>query len=247
MRELTVVDRAMRAGVGAALVLWTAGCHLARMEAPREMAGVAPLPVSGRQGFLFARQRPRFGDYDTHEVRRSWVRSREVDGGFVATGVYRQRYGFVLREKGVDRWAATCETVVNSATARLPAGLELGPLARLTLRCALATADSAVRARVDWNVSGLVPRGSGAVEGLARRVEIQPSYRVEHAWLPWSHAAGYLLRDGDRVVAAVDALSSGRVFFDPGLGPEERTALAAVAVVFLLFDDLHEHYDPYRG
>jgi hypothetical protein len=62
-----------------------------------------------------------------------------------------------------------------------------------------------------------------------------------------SHPAGYVLRDGERIVAAVDALNAGRVILDPVLEPEERTALAAVAVVFLLFDDLRKHYDPDGG
>ena len=233
-----------RRALAAALFLLSAGagCHLARMQPPGELAAVTPLQVSGRAPIL-RRPRPRFGDYTTRDVRRSWVRGGQAAGGVITTGMFVQRYRFVLLEKGVDRWAGSCQTSVRSAAARLPLGFELGPLARLSLRCDLATADSSVRARLTWSLSEPLPRGSGAVEGLARAVRIEPAYRVEHAWLPLERPSGYVLLDGERVVAAVDAMNRGRVFLAPILEPEERTALAAVAVVFLLFNDLHERYE----
>jgi hypothetical protein len=174
---------APRRAVAALMLLCAsvAGCHLGRMQTPGELAGVAPLSVSGRRPLL-RRPLPRFGDYSTREVHRSWVRGGREDGGFIAVGRFMQRYRFVLLENGVDRWAASCATTVRTLSARLPLGLEMGPGPRLELQCSLSTSDSLTHVQVSWGVSGPLQRGSGAVvPGRACLAAHEPSGRVRVA------------------------------------------------------------------
>lgn len=93
------------------------------MLVPVELADVAPLKVSGRQGWRRF-ERLQFGDFLVHDVQRSLTQ-----GGNLRILAYegtkgRQTFGFALSEQGKKTWIGECETTLRRRALDVGVGVE---------------------------------------------------------------------------------------------------------------------------
>jgi hypothetical protein len=201
-----------------------AACGTVGYAVPGELATVAPLRVSGRQG-AFIHQRLSFGPYATGEVNRSSTRGTEVADVLRSEGAeYRQRYAFSLARAGTKVADVEC-TAEGSGASTLSVTWRL----KRVLTCTITAPDGALRTLAlestrDRPLAGRVTGSEGfSVAGSDRAT----AGRV-------SSTAGYTItRDGGTPVAAVDVLNDGTVYM-AGAGDD---VVAAVAAALLVYQD----------
>lgn len=201
-----------------------AACGAIRYPLPGELAGVAPMPVSGRQGVL-VRQRLSFGPYLTGEVERSATRGTEQRDRLDSHAAdVVQRYAFSL-----DRAGAKAADVECTAEGRAASTLGVTWESRRALHCTVtpvagerhtlqleSTRDRPLAGQVvgpaGYRVAGSDRVGGGRVTGTA----------------------GYTLtRIGGSAVAAVEVMDDGAVY----LATPADDVVAAVAAALLLYQD----------
>jgi hypothetical protein len=206
------------------VVFLCSACGTVRYPVPAELATVAPLQVSGRQGMLL-NQRLSFGPYATGEVSRSSTRGTEVTDVLDSHGAeYRQRYSFALARGGSKVADVEC-TAEGSGAQTLSVTWRL----KRVLSCRLTAPDGAPH---------VVRLESSRDEPLAGRVtgreafEVAGSDRVGGGRV--TGTAGYTItRNAGGPVAAVDVTNDGAVYI---AGPADDV-LAAVAAALLLYQD----------
>jgi len=201
-----------------------AACGTVGYPVPAELATVAPLRVSGRQGVL-VNQRLSFGPYATGEVSRSSTRGTEVTDVLDSHGGdYRQRYSFSLARDGAKVADVAC-TAEGSGASTLDVTWRL----KRVLKCDLAAPDGAQRTLLlDSSRDQPLAGGVTGSEGF----QVDGSYRVGGGRV--SGTAGYTVRRGGGTpVAAVDVLNGGAVYL-AGAGDD---VVAAVAAALLLYQD----------
>jgi hypothetical protein len=220
-----------------ALLLLAAGCQKAQMRLPEPLAGAERLTVEGRQGWR-AQQRLRFGPYETSRVRRSWTRGRDREIVPVRQQRRQQRYDFVLREQGRDRWSVACDAWLLVADVRV-AGATIEPVSTSELVCDLRSLDEDGRS---WMLD-LSETHERPLRGVLRRgrteLRVAGTDRLDRG-LPIGETAGYHLSLDDRPLAAVETLNEGSVWLSRSLEPELRGVVSATAAALLLFEDLRE-------
>jgi hypothetical protein len=202
----------------------SAACGTVAYPLPAELAAVAPLRVSGRQGVL-VHQRLSFGPYATGEVSRSSTRGTEVSDVLDSHGGdYRQRYSFALSRDGAKVADVEC-TAEGSGAQTLSVTWRL----KRVLNCKVTAPDGSLRT---------IQLESSRDEPLAGRVtgsegfEVAGSSRVGGGRV--SGTAGYTITRGDRVpVAAVEVINDGAVYL-PAAGDD---VLATLAAALLLYQD----------
>jgi hypothetical protein len=205
------------------LPLLTASCALS-YAAPGELAHVAPLPVSGRQGVLL-HQRISFGSYATSEVSRSATRGTEVSDALQSHGGdYRQRYAFSLSRAGSKVADVDC-TAEGSGAETLTVTWRM----KRVLTCSLQTVDGTLHS-LQLESSRDQPL-SGRLAGSAA-LEVTGSNRVGRGRLDGT--AGYDITQGSGTpVAAVDITNRGAVY----LARADDDVAAALAAALLLYQD----------
>lgn len=201
-----------------------AACGTVRYPLPAELATVAPLRVSGRQGVL-VNQRLSFGPYATGEVNRSSTRGTEVTDVLASHGGdYRQRYSFSLARDGTKVADVAC-LAEGSGAETLTVTWRL----KRVLQCNVTAPDGGLRTLYlessrDQPLAGRVTGSEG--------FEVAGSNRVGGGRV--SGTAGYTITRGDRTpVAAVEVMNDGAVYMAAGGGD----VLAAVAAALLLYQD----------
>jgi hypothetical protein len=209
----------------AALVLpLAAACSTVGYAVPGELHTVAPMRVSGRQGWLL-HQRVSFGPYATGVVSRSATRGTEEAEAFATEhGEYRQRYAFSLARGDAKVADVACNAEGSGAQT-----LSVTWRMKRVLRCEATMADGSLRAiRLDSsNDRPLAGRVSGS-EGWA----VTGSNRVGVGVV--SGTAGYTIAEDDgSPLAAVDVSNDGTVYMAGG----ESDTVAAIAAALLLYQD----------
>jgi hypothetical protein len=223
------------------LLMPLAGCQSARMAVPADLEARADAyPCSGRGGFSLS-EKFSFGPYEVFQVKRGWTRRTTWTLALYENAKARQQYEFSLQTPSGRIWQGQAATGVRRenlkssiAGGELTWGLEknMEYLARLglpdqptawTLTLAEKTADD-------------VPRG--VLTDGTRTYQIAGSRNLAGSSIPLMETAGFLLRDGNRLVAAVDLINAGSVFLDRHLPAETRDPLAAAAAALLLYRDI---------
>ena len=201
-----------------------AACGTVGYPVPAELATVAPLRVSGRQGVL-VNQRLSFGPYATGEVRRSATRGTEVRDQLDSHAAdVVQRYAFSL-----DRAGAKAADVECTAEGRAASTLGVTWESRRALHCAVTPAGGE-RHTLQLESSRDRPLAGQVVGPAGYRVT--GSDRVGGGRV--TGTAGYTLtRVGGPAVAAVDVMNDGAVYLADASGD----VVAAVAAALLLYQD----------
>ena len=203
---------------------------IAGLRIPAELATAPRLPVKGRQGWLPGR-RLQFGEYEARRRESTLTRMAISALANAVGGVGIEPFGFGLRTYDRELWNADCDPLARDAQGERPAA------AANPLRCTFVPAigdTSRTWRLVVLQAMNQLPHGD--LVGPDTRLDVLGSgYSVGDA--PF----GYHIVDGTRAVAAVEVLGEGAVWLDPGLAPERRDLVAAVAAALLLWDYLiHE-------
>ncbi|HLL05686.1 MAG TPA: hypothetical protein VK539_34265 [Myxococcaceae bacterium] len=235
---------------GALLVVTmiSGGCTAARMAVPEELnARAAALPVerdTGPQGHGTLR----FGPHQVTEYRQGWTTAPGVTMNAVSVQAEQTPYRFRITPAGEGTRAVECkatrarlQVTQQTTLAGRPAtsGLEADVQPR-RVSCTIASAGPESRSgqlRIEQEPGRSFAAPHGRVAGRAQlgevALEIESSTRLEGgAQLAY---AGFQLRQGERLIAAVETLNQGRVWLAPELTPEVRE-LAVVASSALLLD-----------
>jgi hypothetical protein len=81
-----------------------------------------------------------------------------------------------------------------------------------------------------------VPKG--LLTDGSRTYQVAGTRNLAGTSMPLMETAGFLIRDGNRLVAAVDLINAGSVFLDRQLPAEARDPLAAAAAALLFYRDI---------
>lgn len=212
-----------------------AGCSTAQMRLPDGFAAAPErYDVSGHNPRR-ANADLRFGPYAVRAVRDGSTFSWSVPVAALDVSRAWQPYAFAIDAAGAPRVEAQCQarawTLGHGGDQRTT--LDLTALAGPYLSCAMRQAGAPpfalTLARTGRDMEGRLESASGpyrvrALHGVA-------GSRIA-AYTP----TGYAIEDGDRVVAAVDVLNAGQVYFDPDAGTADRPLLAAAMAALLLLD-----------
>ncbi|MDY7229327.1 hypothetical protein [Hyalangium rubrum] len=222
---------------GALLVVAMAsgGCTAARMAVPSELKGQAPaLPVERHMG-LTGGGSLRFGPHQVTDFQQGWTSAPGVKVSGVNLRAESTPYRFRSTPEGEKTRAVECQVTRERIEA---GGLEADVQPR-RVNCVIA-ADGpefpAGQFRLDHEPGRDLSNPHGRVTGRARlgevALEIESSTRLEGgASLAF---AGFHLRQGERLVAAVETLNEGRVWLAPDLTPEVRVLTVMVSSALLL-------------
>lgn len=220
-----------------------AGCASASMTVPAELEEVSPLVVEGREGW-FAADSAVFGIWRAVDLDRSWTRGSGwgVQVGPLGGGRDRglQEYSFRFFEDGTDLGTIGCVAVGSQAQGLTRVvGVQLA--AREALECRpiqgpWAAADTAA-GEPGWD---LVVEASGNrhLEGFVRGGDerLAVASTGPGGGIAPATAYGFEIRDGERVVAAVETVNRGSVRLAPWLTQERRSQVAAAAAALLLYE-----------
>jgi hypothetical protein len=212
-------------------------CTAAALHIPAELATAPRLPVKGRQGWLPG-QHLKFGEYEARR-RESLLTQMAISAATtVVQGVAVEPFGFGLRMSDRELWNADCDPFARDAEADRP-----GPLPN-PLRCTFAPVrgDTTRTWRlVVLQAMNRLPHGDLVGPDNTRLDVLGTARDARGVESVGGAPLGYHIVDGTRTLAAVEVTSGGAVWFDPGLAPERRDLVAAVAAALLLWDYLiHE-------
>ena len=216
-----------------------AGCATATMDVPADLASVERMPVEGRSGWR-ASQRAAFGAWEATDVDRSWTKGSgwRIGVGAIGGGSdrARQEYAFRFLEDGAEVASVGCLAVGSRGTGTTSVvDVTLG--AREALECQAQPDASAGAVEPAWDLV-LEANRDRHLEGFLRIgedryavVSTGPGGRFTPA-----QAYGFEIRDGERVIAAVETVNEGAVMLAPELVGERRTVVAAAAAALLLYE-----------
>jgi len=229
---------ALLTSVLAATFVITSGCSPAKMRVDQSLTELEELQVSGRQG-LMRKQRVRFGNYDTHQLRRSWTHGR----GFSLLGYTResrhQSYTYLFREDGEPRYAIGCEAQHRIGAIDIGIG-EIEEQNAANLHCRIASVDHPEEI---WYLNMREDRGRPMNGRLMKGdvlYEIIGTNRFQGKSLPIWEAAGYHVMEGSQALASIEVINRGAVRLSRKLSDEGRDAISAVASAVLLYQDLRD-------
>jgi hypothetical protein len=228
------MSRIVPTTVAVPLLLVLAACGSTRMELPQALEGADRLAVEGRGGLRQARD-IRFGPYEVVGIQRSWTKGSgwNVGAGRLGGGSDRakQTYAFMLAESGREHGRVECEARGSRGTLGVRSvGIDLA--SDEGLRCTLGLVEGAaaweltLHSNRDRHLEGELIAG----EDRYRLVGTGSGGRMTPA-----NTYGYELRSGDRVMAAVETVNKGAVWFAPDVDAAARRALAAAAASLLLY------------
>ena len=222
-----------------------AGCSTARMAIPAELETRSDVyPCVGRGGFSVA-EKFSFGPYEVFNVRRGWTRRVAWSIAPYERARARQQYEFSLRMPSGRRWHGQAATGVRKQDLK-----DAGAGGELTWGLARDVNFVAVLGLANqtngWTLALAEERGGILLNGTL--TDGQAKYRIEGTRqlagtsMPLMENAGFLIYDGNRLVAAVDLVNAGAVHFDKAL-PDliQREPLAAAAAALLLYRDISQN------
>ncbi len=226
---------------GILLAFLLAGCQSARMAIPADLeARSEAFPCVGRGGFTVT-ERFSFGPYQVTDVHRGWTRRVTWGIVFYEHSNARQQYEFTLQAPSGKTWhgqAATGATQEDLKTMVARGELTLGLSRKIDFvaRIGQPGEDQA------WTLVLSEGNGRSPLKGSFSRADsayhIEGSRQLAGSTIPLMENAGFLVRKGPRLVAAVDGINAGSVFLDRELSPAEREPLAAAAAALLLYRDI---------
>lgn len=218
------------------VAIFSLACAAASLYIPAELATAPRLPVKGRQGWLPG-QRLQFGEYEARRRESLLTQMAISTAATLVQGVGIEPFGFGLRTRGRELLSADCDPFARDAEAERPVPLP-NPL-----RCTFTpvSRDSSRTWRlVVLPAMNRLPHGD--LIGPDTRFDVLGTVKDAHAGETFSAAPlGYHIVEGTRTLAAVEVVNGGAVWLDPGLDPERRDLVAAMAAALLFWDYLiHE-------
>jgi hypothetical protein len=218
----------------AALGLLLSGFRTARMEVPTDLTEVAQaMDVSGSNPRRWSKPLG-FGPYRTLEVDDGTEFSWSVELFGVRGGRATRKYRLLL--EGPDGSTRQVECRTRSIEAwRSGWNVELTDAFEPRLACGIG--DPAGESRpVRLVLASDGRRLRGGIEGSSGAFELESVHDLEGSRLALAQPAGYVVRRGTTVQAAVETLNRGRVWIVPGLDPGEAHAVAAAVAALLLYN-----------
>ncbi|NQT53106.1 hypothetical protein HQ576_13695 [bacterium] len=245
MRRASTPLRA--ASIAAALLV--AGCTMARMAVPPQLAAQAQeMRVAGNRQLTFRNTTLTFGPYTIADIRHGWTETTAV-GVHVKkldfrSSQRRQRYQCTLAEPGGRTWRVQCATGVRKNE------LTLGPFSRSTLEaeitadtlfvCDLLPSDGAK----PWKLIMEQGTGDAVLNGVlgdgTTQVRVVGTRKLAGGAWPLTEATGYHFASGGQTLGAVEVINAGAVWLVPSAPQPTRSALAAAASALLLYRDLRK-------
>ena len=241
-RRLRFFRHAMPGFLILAASLILAACQMARMALPTNLAaGAQEMACRGRQGFKF-NEAFTFLPFKVFDVHRSWTTIQGWDDAWIDSARAKQRYQFSVEEPGRPAWDGQCAVGAEFTTVELRrffgGELEIQTEGIQTVLGLLKERGG----KKPWKLVLGQQTGEMSMSGVLERddirVAIEAQHRLAQTPLPVHDAAGYILTQKRKAVAAVEVLNNGAVWIDPQASPEMRGALAAAASALLLFQDL---------
>lgn len=223
------------------LLSLAAGCTTARMAVPADLEARSDVyPCVGRGGFTLS-EKFSFGPYDVVDVHRGWTHRVAWSIAAYERSRARQQYEFSLRTPSGQTWQGQAATGVRQQDLKdTVAGGELTwGLSREVNFVARIGRAGPTKA---WTLALGEERGGVLLNGAL--TDGQTTYRVDGSRqlagspMPLMENAGFLIYDGTRLIAAIDAVNAGSVRFDQTLAPAQREPLAAAAAALLLYRDI---------
>ena len=179
-----------------------------------------------------------FGNFSTKKTRvgETWASTTGSSDYGVGRRTHPLRFTFV--GEGGEEWKVECRAKTPILRHADEHGEWEVPLGETRLGCSLQDPTGT-------RVHALTLAGSGELRGTTdvggAPIEIRSLDtlvgRNEHQTLTLPAAIGYELRQDGRVLAGVDLLGRGRVYFARELPPELRTPVALTATVLMLFHE----------
>jgi hypothetical protein len=212
-----------------------AACTPAQMAVPRPLQqGASALKVNLDRGPV--NEHVSFGKWHTTEVDRSWTTRIGAGVKFGGVGMAHetadQPYTFTLENK-VEVWKVECVTRFrNEATTVGPLKIREG-----TTRIRCVGFDSKNKRRVE--VASMMV-GSGRV-GVVHLGESWLALNTEHRLSTGQQigtAAGYTMRAGNAMLAAVQTINDRKVWLKNGLKPETEGPVAVTLASVLLYREI---------
>ena len=233
--------RLLRSLSAAFLLLAAAGCQSARMAVPAELeSGADAWPCVGRGGLAFA-EHFSFGPYRVSNVQRSWTRRVSWSIAFFGQSSARQRFEFSLDTPSSRIWQAQAATGMRREDLKdsIGGGQLTWGLSRnveFAARIAPAGETNAWTLALADAMDAKPMQGFFSGNGVSLRVE--STRKLAGTSIPLSEPSGFLVFDGNRIVAAIDVVNAGSVYFDRSIDPSLRDPLAAASAALLLYRDI---------
>lgn len=207
----------------------------ARMELPPALATTAPHPVTGRQGWKIG-QELRFVGTRVYDVERGLTKGPDLRILVYDQSRRRQLYSFRLADAAGLAWIGDCEAFVRKQ--RLTVGVEI-ELRNASMLGARFT--SARDPDITWEMK-LSEAGETALTGTLTHdqlvLDVRGTNRLSGSPLPLDETTGYTIEQDGRVLAAVEVINDGAVWFADDLPVDLRGPATAALSALLLFEEL---------
>lgn len=214
------------------------GCTTARMAVPPQLQdqGVAlPVERSMWRG-AFVKEDMLFGPYQVHQVQRGWTQKQGFQTSFGGQHHASQRYSFQLQKGTHGTWQGRCRASAKETNIRPLIPIRIGEQ-REALRCSLRYQKNGQR----WmmmvrNQAERSPQGWLLSNGS--RIRIQGNHSIAGSEFPMAQPSGYLFRLDGQVIAAVDVLGKGVVWFRKDTPSPYKHVIATASAALLLHQAL---------
>ncbi|WP_210462117.1 hypothetical protein [Rufibacter roseolus] len=247
LASLTIGSKKLFFSAIASALLGFSGCSVPDMKVSESFQQEATvMPVVGRSAFRVSLGKEKgfgFGSYRLEDISRGWTRRSDLGSLIQATEAY-QKYSFLLRDtvqgKTVDVQAAA---MLNAVTAQADGWSANLNKQREFLQVAFRSPESG-----DWRLALADPGNfmerrnfTGKLTNGTYEIEVLPLYRWEGKSLPSGTALGYEFSRDGQVLASVQTVNNGKVWFRNTLSPDLRLVLASACGSLLLYNKLDEN------
>ncbi|HNR66584.1 MAG TPA: hypothetical protein PKN04_07970 [bacterium] len=211
-------------------------CSTAHMALPTELLDSSEMLVcNGRGGFdeTFT-----MGSYQVQNVKRGWTKKNEW--GFIgySSSNTKQQFEFSLISPTGERWQGQAATNLKQKELEGQAWggqleIALSEQENFVVRCSGPST---------WTLVLVLNSKKNLHDGIYTNTEqnyvIRGTHKLSGSPMPLTDATGYVISFNGEVLAAVEVINDGAVWFSKKLSNAERDQLAAAAAALLLYRDL---------
>lgn len=226
------------------------GCQVAHMALPQGLESESSALAVKGLGSSFITKTIKFGPYQVTDIRRGWTKGSgfSISSGSTefSSSKAKQKYEFSVSGPDRGKWNAQCATGANWSQLETQGflggkfGIEFS--ANQQLICNLKPEGGGKESKLFMSRSARA--GEDALRGVmidgATRIDVSATLMIAQSPLKLNDPTGYIFHVGGRPVGAVEVFNKGTVWLDNSVTPEVRSALAATAVVMLLYQDIQK-------
>ncbi len=199
-------------------------------------------PCIGRGGFTLSEQFT-FGPYQVENVHRGWTTTTAWGIIFYERSHSRQPFEYTLQGPTGAPWQGQAATGVRKSDLKgTVAGGELtwGIGSDLNFVVRIGQGDEPEAWTLVLGEGNRDTTLTGQYSDGKTTYRIEGSHQLAGSPMPLVDTAGFLIYDGTRLIAAVDLINAGSVYFDRQLSAARRDPLAAAATALLLYQDISQ-------